>query len=186
MAVQLPHKRFTVEEYHKMLDAGILQEDDRVELIEGEIVTVAPIRMRHIMCLNRLVSILGEKVRGRAMVSPQNSLILDDETEVEPDVALLRLREYKDEELAPRAADALLVIEIADTTVSDDRRVKAPRYAHAGISEFWLVNVPKKVVEVYSSPSGGTYKNVWRAKRGDSLELQSFSGVTVKVEDFLT
>lgn len=185
MAVQLEKWRFTVDEYHKMLDAGILDEDDRVELIEGEIVEMAPIRMRHAMCVARLVDILGEQVRRRAIVWPQNSLILNDGTEFQPDIALLRLRDYSMDELAPRADDVMLVIEVSDSTVSKDRQVKAPLYALSAIPQYWLVNLPRGIVEVYSNPAAGTYRGVRHAKRNDSLELSGFPGVTIKVEDIL-
>ena len=186
MAVQLQRRLFTVEEYHKMFDARILDEDDRVELIDGEIVQMAPIRMQHLMCVNRLVRLLGrEQITNAAILSPQNSLILDDGTELQPDIALLKLREYKDEELAPHAADALLVVEVADTTVERDRKVKAPRYAASFIPEYWLVDLPGSAVEVYSSPVSGVYQNVRRARRGDSLPVPGFPGVSLSVEEVL-
>lgn len=168
-----------------MLDAGILGEDDRVELIDGEILQMAPIRMRHIMCVTRLVDLLGEQLRRRALVSPQNSLILDEGTEFQPDVAVLKLRDYRDDELAPQADDALLVIEVSDTTVTRDQRVKAPRYARAGIPIYWLINLPRNTVEAYSNPIGGAYQQVQHLKRGDALELAGFSDVSIMVDDVL-
>src|SRR6186997_2725769 len=117
MALPLLRKRFTIHDFHRMLDAGILEEDDRVELIEGEVIEMEPIRMAHAMCVARLAEALAEQIRRRAIIWPQNSIILSGGTEVQPDVALLRVREYSVEELAPGPDDVLLVIEVADTTL---------------------------------------------------------------------
>lgn len=185
MAIELPHKLFTVDEFHRMAEAGILSEDDRVELIEGEIVEMAPIRMRHAMCVARLVELLTESVRRRAIVWPQNSVILNDGTELQPDVALLRLRHYSEDELAPGADDIIFVVEVSDSTLSKDRLVKAPHYARAAIAEFWLINLQESVIEVYATPSSGAYQQMKRVERGASLQVPGLTDIRLNVNDIL-
>jgi Uma2 family endonuclease len=152
-----------------MLEAGILSEDDRVELLDGEIVEMAAVGGRHIRTVNRLNSHLNMALSSRTtgqelMVSVQNPLRLDDQTEPEPDLALIR--ETSGGEV-PTARDALLVVEVAESSLSWDRDVKVPRYARAGIPEVWLVDLASGVVTVYTAPdSSGSYATV-KALGGD-------------------
>jgi len=185
MALPLERRKFSVVDYHRMLDAGILDDDDRVELIEGEIVQMAPIHMPHAMCVTKLASLLVEQIRRQALVWSQNPIMLSEGTELQPDVALLRLREYASDELAPGPDDVLLIVEVSDSTVSKDRRVKGPLYAQATIPEYWLVNLPKKVVEVYSEPSKGSYQQVRHLRRGETLQVPGFPDALVVVDEIL-
>lgn len=147
---QTKRRRFDVHQYHRMLEAGILSEDDRVELLDGEIVEMAAVGGRHIRTVNRLNMALSPAAADQELVvSVQNPLRLDDQTEPEPDLALIR--ETSGGEV-PKAADALLVVEVSETSLSWDRNVKLPRYARAGIPEVWLVDLASGGVEIHTKP----------------------------------
>src|SRR5215471_2872941 len=174
MSVEVAKWAFTSDEYHRMLKAGILSEDDRVELIQGEIIKMSPIGSRHVACVNRLNAILNREIGQGAIVSVQNPIHIDDYSEPEPDIALLRPRKNFYAQSLATADDVLLVIEVADTSLEYDRNVKLPLYARAGIAEALLVNLPEDRVEVYSQPVNGVYQIVRQLGQGESLSLESF------------
>lgn len=160
LPAQTRRRRFDVHQYHRMAEAGILDEDDHVELIDGEIVEMVAVGGgRHIRTVNRLTMLLAPAAAERELaVSVQNPLRLDDETEPEPDLALVR--ETAGDEV-PTASEALLVIEVAETSLSWDRDVKVPRYARAGVPEVWLVDRGTGSVEAYTGPQAdGSYATV--------------------------
>jgi Uma2 family endonuclease len=166
--------RFTVEEYHKMGEAGIFSEDDRVELVGGEIVEMAPIGDRHVECVIRLTRLLNRWTILDAppglrdtLVSVQNPLRLDGIAEPQPDLALLKDRGGKTG--VPDAEDVIFVVEVADTSLEYDRTVKLPLYARAGIPEAWLVDLRHDTVEVHTDPGARGYGAVIRAGRGESV-----------------
>jgi Uma2 family endonuclease len=139
MTVARPH-RFTVAEYHRMAEAGILGEDSRVELIRGQIVDMAPIGAPHLGMVNRLTRLLPSVLSGRGLLSVQNPVRLNDGSEPEPDVVVLRPRTDDYETATPCPSDVLLLIEVADSNLDDDRGIKAPLYAEDGVAECWIVN----------------------------------------------
>src|SRR5687768_14286477 len=132
---ELTRHRFTVDEYHRMAEAGILNEDDRVELIRGEIVQMTPIGSRHASCVARLNDLLIGHLRGRAVLWPQNPLTILPDSEPQPDVVLLRYRDDFYRNALPGPEDVALLIEIADTSLRYDQRLKAPLYAEADVAE---------------------------------------------------
>ena len=136
---QLTRWRFTVHDYHRMGEAGILHEDDRVELIEGELVEMAAIGTRHFSCVNGLTRMLVRGVGDEAIVSVQNPVRLDEHSEPQPDLTVLRMRDYR--ESLPVPEDVLLLIEVSDPTLAYDRGVKLPLYARSGIREVWIVDL---------------------------------------------
>jgi Uma2 family endonuclease len=148
----LPRYRFTVRDYHRMGEAGILHEDSHVELIEGEIVIMSPIGSVHVAVVNRLVRLFDRAVGDLAIVSVQNPVILDDHSEPEPDLVLLRPRDDFYESMLPGPDDVLLIVEVADTSLRYDREVKIPLYARHRIAEVWLVDVENRRVTSFSSP----------------------------------
>jgi Uma2 family endonuclease len=175
---------FTSAEYHAMAEAGILSEDERVELIAGEIVRMAPIGSRHAGCVKRLngrLSRLGE----RALVSVQDPIALSPSHEPEPDLALLHPRADDYAQSHPAPSDIFLVIEVADFSVEYDRDVKIPLYARAGIPEAWLVDLIQRAVEVYREPSGDRYRDVQILRSGDSLYPQAFPDFELTVDAIL-
>jgi Uma2 family endonuclease len=152
MALRPQTRLFTVEEYYRMAEAGILAEDDRVELINGEIIRMAAIGSRHAACVSRLIALFSGLVAGRTTISAQNPLRLDDLSEPEPDFALLLPREDFYAGAHPGRGDVLLLIEVADSSLDFDRQTKVPLYAEAGISELWIVNLAQRQVEVFRNP----------------------------------
>jgi len=153
-----PRHRWTVAEYHRMAEVGLLHEDSRVELIDGEIVEMAPIGSEHAGHHNHLVSLLAYRLYGKAIVAGQNPVVLSGYEEPQPDIALLRWRDDYYRATHPHAEDILLVIEIADTTLRYDRYVKIPLYAKNGIPEAWLLDVQNRQLEIYREPISGAYR----------------------------
>ncbi|HXU90466.1 MAG TPA: Uma2 family endonuclease [Methylomirabilota bacterium] len=181
--VEVARRLFTVEEYHRMADAGIFGEDERIELIEGEIVKMAPIGPRHAGCVINLTRLFVIHLGNRAIVSPQNPVVILPRSEPQPDVVLLRPRAVSYSRELPASQDVLLAVEVADTTVRFDRIVKARLYARAGISEFWLCLAADGVVEVYRRPSAGGYADVTQHGPGQAVAPLAFPDVSFAVTD---
>ena len=175
----------TVEEYHRMGDAGILTEDDRVELIEGELVAMSPIGSDHSGAVNALNRMLVMAVGNRGVVAVQNPVILDGHSEPQPDFAVLRYRSDDYRRATPRPEDVLLVVEVANSSLHYDRAVKRPLYARRGIPEYWIVNVQAGEIEVCRTPVGDTYESVSLVGRGEVLEPSLLPGVTIPVNALL-
>jgi Uma2 family endonuclease len=181
----LPRHRLTVEEYHRMGETGVLAPDARVELIEGEIIDMAPIGSRHASVVNRLNDLLTLAVRGRAIVQVQGPVRLSDRSEPEPDLALLKPRADYYRDALPTAADVLLVIEVADSTQRYDRTVKAPLYARHGISELWVVDLENALVHVYRRPESDTYADTSATDRPGATSIAALAGVSVDLSGVL-
>ncbi len=179
-----PHQ-FTVADYHRMVAAGILNEDSRVELIRGQIVDMAPIGAPHLNMVNRLTRLLPAILGELGVLSVQNPVRLDDGSEPQPDVAVLKPRPEEYETTTPRAADVLLVIEVAETSLDDDRAVKAPLYAGSGIPEYWIVNIVDRVVEVYRQPENGLYLQTRRVGADGTLDVLMVPGNALPATDLL-
>jgi Uma2 family endonuclease len=175
--------RFTVHDYHRMGEAGILHEDDRVELIEGELVEMTAIGTRHFVCVNRLNQLLVGAVGDEAIVSIQNPVRLNEYTEPQPDVTVIRSRDYRLS--LPGPEDLLLLIEVSDTTLAYDRNVKLPLYARAGIREVWIVDLPGGAVERYTEPSSDGYRSVVNTRSGEKIDTVALPGLTLTVDDVL-
>ncbi len=185
MAVEITQRPFSVTDYHRMAAAGILTEDDRVELIKGKIIIMSPIGSRHAACVKRLNALLSQQVGGVALVSIQDPIRLDDYSEPEPDVALLRPRDDFYAHAHPTPTDVLLVIEVADTSEGYDRSEKIPLYARAAIPEVWLVSLPQNRIEVYTEPVADMYRQIRYALPGDVLVAQHVPGVQLSVDDIV-
>jgi len=183
--IPVVRRRFTSEDYHRMAQAGILGEDDRVELIEGEIVEMAPIGSRHQGGVNRLTALFFRVMADRAIVSVQGPIRLGEYGEPQPDVVLLRPRPDYYAGAHPTPEDVLLLVEVSDSSGDYDRQVKAPLYARHGILEYWLVGLEAGVVEVYRQPAPEGYQQVSQVARGQRLTLQAFPSLKVRVEDVL-
>ena len=177
-----PH-RFTVVEYHRMGEVGILNEDSRVELIRGQIVDMAPIGAPHHGMVIRLTRLLPGVLAGRGILSVQNPVRLDDGSEPEPDVVVLRPRADDYATATPCPPDVLLLIEVADTSLEADRAVKLPLYAESGIAECWIVNLVERVVEVCRQPRNGRFAESRRVGPGEVLDLALLPGVALPVVD---
>jgi Uma2 family endonuclease len=154
--VPLPYHRWTVEEFHQMAVAGLLDETDRVELIEGEMIDMAPIGSKHAFIVNRISQLLSARVGGLCLVSTQNPVRFGDRSEPQPDIALLGNSNYM--AALPTATDVLLIIEVSDSTLEYDRDIKLGLYARHGIPEVWLIDVNAKEITVYREPAEGQYR----------------------------
>ena len=184
-ALNLPVRRFTVAEYYAMAEAGILTEDDRVELIDGVIVEMSPVGSRHVGCVNLYTRWLSQLVGDRAILQVQGSIHLDDDTEPQPDLALLRDRPdfYSSSHAEP--SDVLLLIEVADSSVGYDRHEKLPRYARAGIPEVWITVLPERIIEAHTEPSGGRYTRNRIYVPGDTISPGALPDIELAVSDIL-
>jgi Uma2 family endonuclease len=171
----------TVAEYHRMGEVGILTERDRVELIEGELIAMSPIGSEHAGAVNALTRQLVQVVGERGIVAVQNPVRLDDLSEPQPDFAVLKPRSDDYRKATPRPEEVLLIIEVADSSLSYDRSVKRSLYARHGIPEFWIVNLTAGEVEVCRAPSGDSYASVSHVGRDGTLEPELLPGVAIPV-----
>lgn len=177
--------RFTIDEYHRMGEAGIFDEDARVELIEGDVVHMCPIGMKHIGGVNRLTALFTRRLGSRVVVSVQNPMVLDDFSEPQPDLTVLAFRSDYYEGARPHASDTLLAIEVADSSLSYDRRVKSVLYARKHVRELWIVDVVGKALDVYRRPAASGYREHQRLARGKRVAMGAFPRVFFRVADVL-
>ena len=182
-------RKFDVGEYYRLAEVGVLSEDDRVELIEGEIIEMVPIGSDHSGTVNRLAYVLFRRVRDRAVVTVQNPLRLSDHTEPVPDFLLLRPRADFYQGAPPPAADVLVLIEVAQSSLRYDRGVKLPLYARHGVPEVWIVDLAGRVVEVHRGPGSEGYASSTTHGPGhgpgDALEPTLLPGLCLSVADIL-
>jgi Uma2 family endonuclease len=180
---QVTRRRFTVAEYQRMGEVGIFAEDDRVELIAGEMYQMSPIGIRHARCVNRLNRILSRMAGPDMLVGVQNPIYPSDESAPQPDLSIIYDRDPG--ALWPIPADILLVIEVSDSTLAYDRGTKLPLYAAAGIAEAWLVDLAAATLERHTEPRDGLYSLVARARPGESLASTVLPTLTIPVADIL-
>lgn len=183
MAVEVARRRFTVHEYEQMY--GILGEDDRVELIDGEIIEMTPIGPVHAGVVNRLNRLLTKRVGQQAILGIQNPVRISLDTELQPDVTVLRPRSDDYTLSHPVPDDVLLLIEVADTSVGLDLGLKVPRYAEAGIVEVWVVDLVKKVIVTHVKPTESGYLHVETVELGRKLTPELLAGVQIDVKEIL-
>jgi Uma2 family endonuclease len=182
----LTRYRFTVEEYHRMGEAGILPEANRLELIHGDIVVREPIGAYHAGTVARLIRLWTSRLGDRAIVNIQNPVQFPmEDSELQPDVMLLRPREDFYTTAHPQAADVLLLIEVADTTLRLDRQVKIPLYARVGVQEVWLLDLTTQRLEVCREPLGDRYGSVRILARGQRVSPDAFGDLSVDVADLV-
>jgi len=185
VAIQLRPRRFTAAEYNQMIEAGVFGQDERLELIDGEIVEMSPIGDRHAACVRRLNELLGQLCFGRAIVDVQDPIVVGVEYAPQPDLALLRPRADYYASHTPTAIDCMLVIEVADSSAEFDRQIKMPRYARGGVAELWLVDLERDVVVVYQNPMGDSYQHVQVFRRDETIALGPAEGTRVQVQSIL-
>ena len=193
MVTTFVRHRFTVDEYEQMIRAAILTADDRVELIEGEIIEMSPIGERHAACVKRLNRLFTRMLGDRAIVAVQDPIRLGGHSEPQPDLAILKPREDFYASGHPRPADILLVIDNLyrhvqagmDTSQETDRTTKLPLYARAGIAEAWLVDLEKGRVEIHRKPGRKGYADARNATRKDRVVPVAFPGIEIPVEQIL-
>jgi Uma2 family endonuclease len=185
MPTETKKKLFNVDDYYKMAEAGILGPEDRVELINGEIIQMSPIGIRHAARVTAAVYHLSHAFDRRTVVYIQNPVRLDRYNEPEPDVSLLKPRTdfYNDKRVMPE--DVLLIVEVSDTTLAYDRNVKLPLYAAAQIPEVWIEDLQNNLLLVFRDPVTGSYQTCLTLTREDAVSVQAFPDVAFKVSEFL-
>ena len=173
----------TIHDFHRMGEAGILGDDDRIELIEGELIDMAPIGSHHAGTVIRLTSLFNRALAGRAILSPQNPVMLADRSEPQPDIAILRNRADYYTDSHPASEDVLLIVEVADTTLSYDREIKIPLYARHGIPEAWLMDLSARSLEVHRRPTAQGFRELLRPEDSESVTLARLPDVSITVAD---
>ncbi len=185
MAARLLPGPFTVDSYHRLAELGILDEDDRVELLDGQIVEMTPIGGTHAACVIRLTDLLSRRSSRDISVSVQNPVAVAERWEPQPDIAVLRRPGGYAGAWLPSPQDVLLVIEVADTSLERDRDLKIPRYAAAGIPEAWLVDLAGDAISVCRQPGPDGYAEIVTVTRAETLRPLLLPGVAVAVDQIL-
>jgi Uma2 family endonuclease len=177
--------RLSVEEYHRMAESGVLAPDARVELIDGEVMDMAPIGSRHASVVKRLNALLVQAVGARAVVSVQDPIRLGLRSEPQPDLALLAPRADFYAGALPGAADTLLVIEVADSTSAYDRQIKAPLYARHGVPELWIVDLDASLMRFFRAPQGERYTDITASETPGPTAVGRLPGVSIDLAGIL-
>jgi Uma2 family endonuclease len=186
MAVTVRRRRFTLDEYHRVGEVGILHEDDRVELIEGEIIEMTPIDSRHAATVARIQHFFSTRLGDRATVWGQNPLLMPRfESEPQPDVILLAPRADFYAGALPEPPDVRLLVEIADSSLPYDRRRKFPLYARAGVGEAWLVDLDGRRLEIHRWPAAGGYQDIRSPGPDETFTTLAFPDVAVTLADLI-
>jgi Uma2 family endonuclease len=181
----IPRRRFTVAEYERMIEIGMFKKEERIELVLGAIVQLEPKSPRHAAHTMRLNRTLHRLIHEAALIGVHTQIILNDDSEPEPDLVLLRPRPDFYGTARPMPADILLLVEIADTSYDYDRNLKIPLYARAGIRESWLINLPQHTIQQFTDPANGRYQKVRITHKGDSLTLKALPNLTLPVDQIL-
>ena len=176
-----PHP-ITVETYHRMGEAGLLNGRQRTELIEARIIDMSPIGCEHADWVDRLTRLFIRQLPDAIVVRVQNPVRLDQTNEPEPDIALLRPRPQPYREAHPRPEDVLLIIEVADTSLRYDQDVKCPLYARHGIPEMWVIDVAGDRLHVYREPDAGEYRIHRRPRRDETLNLWALPDIAIDLQ----
>jgi len=184
MAVEIAKHAFTVIEFNQMAEAGILTGDDRLELIEGEIIEMSPIGKRHAACVDRLAERLSRS-REDLIVRVQGPIQLDDYSEPQPDLVLLQRRDDFYAGSLPKPADVLLVIEVSDTSMDYDHLVKLPAYARSGIPEVWIMNLSADEIRFCSGWQNGAYQIDRPFRRGEVIRSNSVTNLALSVNEII-
>ena len=185
MQTEITKKLFTVDEYYRMAEAGILAENIRTELIKGEVIEMSAMGARHAASVGRLTELLTPLFRGKASIRPQLPLHLNEFNEPLPDIALVKVRQDYYRARHPVPDDTLLAIEVSETSLAYDRDVKSGVYAAVRIQEFWVVDLAGDVLLVFRNPSKGEYQTCLTFKRGDSITSLAFQEISLQVSDLL-
>ena len=183
--LELLPRPITVDEYNKMAETGSLEPDERVELLDGDVILVPPHGTRHFSTVLRMGQTLTLRLGDRACVSVQLPVIISDRSEPEPDIAILRKRDDFYASGIPRAADVLAIVEVADSSLGVDAGKKLRIYAEAGVTEYWIVDVNRGAVIVHRDPSGTGYDSVQAHYRGGRLAFQAFVDETFGVDELI-
>jgi len=181
----LPRKKFAIEEYHQIIASGVLKEDYLIELINGEIFEMSPVGFRHASCVNRLNQLLSLKLGDKTIISVQNPIKLNDNSEPQPDIVLLKPRHDFYANQHPTVEDIFLLIEVADSSIEYDRTFKIPIYAENKVQEVWLVDLNQNLLEVYQNPQTNYYQSIKKLSSQDTLTLTQPEAITIRLDRIL-
>lgn len=181
----IARRQFSVEDYHRMRDAGIFGEEDRVELLDGEIIQMSPIGPLHAAIVKRINTLLGQVSLGQHIVSIQDPIELSDASEPQPDIAILKYRADFYGTSHPQPHEIMLLIEVSDASLEYDKENKLPRYADSLIPEVWIIDAEHQQVEQHYNPANGTYRTKQTWLRGDRITSVQLAAVTARVDDIL-
>lgn len=184
MSSQFQQRLLTVREYHRMAEAGILTADDRVELLNGQIICMSPIGSQHAACVDKLDELLKQLLTDQALVRVQNPVVLGEYSEPEPDIAVVRRKLDYYAAGHPTPEEVYLIIEVADSSLEKDRIKKRALYANAGIQHYWIINLDKKEIEVYHTPIRDNYRSRQLHRAGDTVAFPPLD-LRLRAEDLL-
>ncbi|MGI8638652.1 MAG: Uma2 family endonuclease [Pyrinomonadaceae bacterium] len=176
--------RFSVDEYYKMIELGILKDYEKAEIIEGELIQKTPIGDKHAAAVNALNRFFIKNVSDDILVSVQNPVRLSDYDEPEPDITLADLTKY-DGKRHPRPSEVILIVEVSDSTLKYDRDTKLSLYAESEIPEVWIVNLKNDIIEVHQKPSNGIYQLAKIFKPGEVLQSEALPNLNLEVDKIL-
>jgi Uma2 family endonuclease len=185
MSVQTIRLRFTVDDYYRMIDLGMIKNVERAEIIEGELIKRMPIGNRHATSVKRLDELLRDELGKTVTYSVQDPISLDEFNEPQPDIALLKRREDFYGGKKPMAEDVLLLIEVSDSTLDYDRNRKIPLYAKHQISEVWLINLLNGTIEMHSQPRDYSFSIVKIFRRGEKIKSETLLNLGLEVDKIL-
>ena len=185
MPADVAKKLFTVAEYHRIIEAGVFGPEDRLELIDGEIIQMTPIGHHHMVCVNRANTLFVRAFGDNAVVSPQNPVQLSDWTEPQPDLVVFKPRTDFYAAKRPTPEDVLFVVEVADSTLRYDRNIKLPRFAAAGIPEVWIEDLNGDTLLVFRDRQGDQYSTALTLRRGESVSPAAFPDIPFAIDDLL-
>ncbi|MCD9188849.1 MAG: Uma2 family endonuclease [Pyrinomonadaceae bacterium] len=185
MELAIKRFQFTVDDFNAMTEQGMFRPTDRLELIEGEIIEISPIGRLHARCVDLLNHFLNKYTAENVIIRAQSPIILDDLSEPQPDISILRFQADFYKQSHPKAADILLIIEVSDSTVEYDRTLKFPKYASAKIPEAWLINLEAERIEVHSNPKENIYGMVKIYQRGEEVLSETMPELKLKADDIL-
>lgn len=180
--VQVQRQLFTVEEYYKMAEVGILKPTDRVELINGEIIQMSPIKSPHASAITTLHELLIEQLFKQVTIRNQHPIRIENHSEPEPDIAVVLHRKDRYKHNHPSPAETLLVIEVSDSTLKYDRKIKKKLYAKATIPEYWIINIPDNQIEVFKKPVNGVYSEELIYKNKETIKADTIDFL-ISVDD---
>jgi Uma2 family endonuclease len=175
----------TVAEYYRMDDAGIFGPEERVELLDGQLFEIPPMSPEHAYAVSRLSTVFVQRFAGRASVSAQNPIPLDEISELQPDLMLNELPAERYAKAHPTPREAMLVVEVAMSSLAFDLGTKLGAYARCGVREYWVVDLVNERVEVFRGPDGDRYRVRLRAGRGESVAPLAFPNEVLRVDEFL-
>lgn len=183
MAVQMERRLFNADELPKLIESGILHEDERIELIDGDLVKMSPIGEKHAKILRRLLRILPKLLEDKYLLDAQNPVRLSDFNQPQPDITVLRWREDDYADGHPTADAVLLIIEISDTSLAFDQEIKLPRYAAAGVPEVWIIDINRNKVEQYTNPQHDYYQMHLTLSVGDTLSPHFDNTIAISIQN---